>query len=158
MSVNVHIVTVAQSIAALSWPTGVTVKTFSSMPGNGILTPGIMYPNVENTWGNVAIDEDVAWSVDSASPIDLEYDLGYRYLHCTPQGGPGGIYDIYGGIVAIIASIMVVFMSNKKVTGAVSLRLLSMSKPGIVQDPAGNNFWGCNFTLRIKEFCEVVNL
>lgn len=155
MTVNVKITTVATSIAALTWPSGVTVKDFSNMPANGVLQPKMMYPNAEATWDNVEINQET-YGTMGAEKQDLFYDMGYRYLHCTPVGGPGGIYDIYGGIVSMIASLMVVFMSNDTVTGAVDVRLINATRPQIVTDPAGNQFWGCDFTLRVQEFCEIV--
>ncbi len=154
MAVYVKIATVATSIAALTWPSGVTVKDFSGMPASGNLIPGIMYPYADDTFGNVDFTEETYGTMGSEKQ-DLFYDLVYRYLHCTPNGGPGGIYDVFGGIVSKIASIAVVFRSNDVVPGAVDLRLKTFSKPKIVEDPAGNQFWGCDFTLRIQEFCEI---
>lgn len=153
MTINIKITTVATSIAALSWPAGVTVKDFSNIPQNGILTPGIMYPLVDDSEASPEITS-VMQGTGENKKMDFFYDLPYRYLHCAPQGGPGGIYDIYGGAMKTISAILRVFVVNDSVAGAVDMKVKSFTRPKIVADPAGNQFWGADFVLRVQEFTE----
>jgi len=154
MAVNVKISTVIASIAALSI-TDVTVLGLTDMPTHGNLAPQTLYPNAEKGIFGKVNSEPKTQGSGGNEKITLEYDLYYRYLHCAPVGSVGGLYDITSGLITNIATIMVSFLTNDTVSGAINLALTDVSGAGIVVDPAGNEFLGCDFTLRITEFCEV---
>jgi len=154
MTVNVKIRTVISAIAGLSI-SGVTIKDLDEIPGNTNLQPKTLYPNAEGVIRGLLPSRETYGTLGSEK-INLDYGIRYRYVHCTPDGSPGGVYDVVDDCVETIASILAVLLANDTVNGAVDVWLTSMSDfPIIVQDPAGNDFWGCDFTLGIKEFCEV---
>jgi hypothetical protein len=151
MTVTVHIATVATSIAALSI-SGVTIKDISGIPANANLQPATLYPNPDNWIDGIKIEAQT-FGIAGVEKQQLDYDLHYRYIHCAP--GAVGAFDYYPSLVSAIATIMQVICINDTVTGAQDFRLKSMSAPKIVTDPAGNSFWGCDFTFHVIEFLEV---
>lgn len=152
MTVYVKISTVCTAIAALSIP-GVTIKDLSGVPANANLAPRTLYPNPEGVIRGL-VPERQSQGVQGSEKINIEYGIRYRYLHCTPNGLTPG--DIVADCVSAVSSILAVILANDTVSGAVDLWLESMTDfPISVKDPAGNDFWGCDFTLHIKEFCEV---
>lgn len=153
MTVNIQIPTVFTSIAALSYPAGVTCVDISGIPENGNMTPGVLYPNPEGLFQTTMVKAPITLGVNGAENQDLEYDISYRYLHCAPGGGLVLLGALLLSAVVNITGIIKVFVSNDTISGAIDLRLKSMSRwPIKVTDPAGNSFWGCDFTLHIIEY------
>lgn len=147
--------TIFTSIAALTYPTGVTCKDISGIPENGNMTPGVLYPNPEPGLFQTTSTKPTTFGTNGGAKIDLEYDISYRYLHCAHGGGVVLIGVALLAAVLAIVGIMAVFTSNDTLTGAVDMRLKSMSKwPTTVTDPAGNSFWGCDFTLHVIEYLQ----
>ena len=159
MTIYIKTPTVSTSITSVIGAalrtSGVTVKDHTGIPANGTLLAKTMYPNLETFVSNETITRDTP-GVNGDEKKTYEYDLTYRYLHCLPAGGVGGVYDVYAGIFVIRTAVFAAFLNNSgNISGAVKAEFKGATKPGPVTDPAGNTFWGCDFTIRITEFCEV---
>jgi hypothetical protein len=155
MTVNIQLLTVTASIAALTFP-GVTVLDVGGVPNNLNLVTCRLYPNPDGLvrqWITEKGQDSRTFGTDGNEQQTAEYNLRYRYWHCAPLG-TGGIIgeNLYSALLNIVA-IMSVFTTRDTVTGCKDLRLVSMSDfPIMVKDPSGNDGWGCDFTLHIIEY------
>lgn len=151
MTVNIQLLTVTASIAALTFP-GVTVLDVDEVPNNLNLVTCRLYPNPDGFAGDVD-PSAVTLGVGGNESQDLPYTLRYRYWHCGPLGTGGPIGENLLSCLTNIIAIMKIFMTNDTVSGAIDLRLKSMSRfPIMVKDPAGNDGWGCDFTIKVLEY------
>lgn len=86
-----------------------------------------------------------------AAKINSNYSLNYIYLHCDVASGLGA-FAPFLGIYQSLQVILETIFTNDVVTGLVDLQLGSIGKVGVITDPAGNEFWGVNFSLKVLEF------
>ena len=151
MTANIQLLTVTASIAALTFP-GVTVLDIGGVPNNMNMVTCRLYPNPDGTVRQFTTKTQTLGAQGNEQQ-NAEYNLRYRYWHCAPNGTGGPIGETMLSAVTNIIAIMQVFATNDTVSGCKDLRLVTMSDfPIMVKDSAGNDGWGCDFTLKIIEF------
>ena len=150
MTVASALSTITNSIAALSI-SGVTIKDIDEIPQSAALLCPLLIPQPNDFVTDVNVEFQSLGSNGTAK-IDLSYTLNYVYLHA--ETGGVGTFDAYSGLITKLTAIIVKIMSNDAVSGAVDLRLQSVGNIGVIQDPAGNNYWGVLFSFRVLEFAQ----
>lgn len=152
MTYSAKFTTVATSIAGLTI-TGIGIRDLSNvlidvamacpvlMPGPGFISN--LQPVLPETYGTMGTER-----------LTLKYDITYRYFHCSISADQ--TWGLYDDIVANVAAIMVVLLSNDKMAGLSDLRIKSVSEiPGVVTDPSDNEYYGCDITLTVEQKCEL---
>lgn len=151
MTVAVNIETVAGSIAALSI-SGVTIKDYDNIPDNAVGLCPVMLPQPNGYITDIAPSFESFGSNGSAR-MNLAYTLNYVFLHSEIGSGINA-YAAFGDLMTKLAGIFVAIMSNDAISGAVDVRLQSVGNVGVVTDPAGNEYWGILFSLRVLEYVQ----
>ena len=140
MTVTCSVNTVASSIAALS-VSGVTIKDIDKIPDSAKLLCPVLIPQPNDYMSNVTVSFETFGS-NGGAKLNMEYDLNYVYLHCESGSGINAF--------APFSSLM----SNDAVTGLVDLTVNSISNVGIINDPAGNSYWGVLLSFHVLEFAQ----
>lgn len=152
MTYTVKFADVTAAIAALN-VTGVTIKDISAIPEQATLLCPIMFPQ-PNFVTDFQVKIDTLGTAGSEK-VTLEYDINYIYTHCTINAGLGGMFSVYAGMITNILAIIVKILLTDNPRDGVTLRLRTIPQAGPVNDPAGNQYWGCLFSLHVLEYCEV---
>ena len=145
MTIAVNLKTVATSIAGFSI-SGVTIKNVDNIPTSGAMICPVMFPNPNFVTG-VKVDVLTVGGYPTAM-IDMEYTLNYIYLHC--EAGGLSQLEVISPLLDKFADIVEAFAGNA-ILGLVDVTFDSNQAPGIIRDPAGNEFWGMMFTVKVKD-------
>jgi len=149
-SIKFKDVTAAVSNISIS---GVTVKDITGIPEQALMLCPLIFP-VPNFVTNLKTTIDTLGTAGSER-ITLEYDINYIYAHCAINANVGGLYSMYSGLVTNIIAVLVAMLINDNPRDGVTMRVGTVSNAGAVNDPAGNTYWGCAFSLHVTEFTEV---
>lgn len=150
MTITVAFATVADSIAGLTY-TGITAKDIDQIPDNAELLCPIFFPQPNDFVMDIQSTFQ-SFGSNGTAKIDLSYTLNYVYLHCKTGGI--GAFEANAGLIANIAVIVKAILSNDAITGAVDIVPQTIQSIGVVEDPAGNQFWGALFSFRVLEFSQ----
>jgi hypothetical protein len=151
MTVTCSVNTVASSIAALS-VSGVTIKDIDKIPDSAKLLCPVLIPQPNDYMSNTLMSFE-SFGSNGTAKMDLEYDLNYVYLHCEAGSGVNA-FAPFSSLMTKLAAILVVIFSNDAITGLVDMKLNSVSNVGIINDPAGNSYWGVLVSLHVKEYSQ----
>jgi len=149
MTITSSLVTIADSISKLTI-TGITLRDIDQIPPNASLLCPLLIPQPNDFVTDIST-EFVSFGSNGTAKINMQYTLNYVYLHAEAGSGVG-TYDVYSGLITNLAKIIVAILSNDAVTGAVDVSLQSISNIGVINDPAGNEYWGVLFSLRVLEY------
>ncbi len=150
MTVTCNVNTVAASIAALSI-SGVTIKDITAIPDSARMLCPILIPQPNGYMSNSTMTFE-SFGSNGAAKMNLEYDLNYVFLY-SEVGGISA-FAAYSGLMTKLAAVLVSIMSNDAITGLVDMRLNSIGDIGVINDPAGNEFWGVLLSFHILEFAQ----
>jgi hypothetical protein len=151
MTITSALVTVADSISKLV-VTGITIKDIDEIPDNAAMLCPILIPQPNGYISDISV-EFQSFGSNTGAKIDMDYTLNYVYLHC--QAGLGlGTFSIYSGLITKLAAIIVAILSNDAITGLVDMQLQNIGNIGVIDDPAGNQYWGVLLSFRVKEFSQ----
>ncbi len=148
MTVTVEVDTVSLSIAALSI-SGVTIKDIDHIPDSAKLLCPLLIPQPNDYMSNTKV-ASMSFGSNGSQKINLEYDLQYVYLHCESGSGVNA-FAPYGSLIRKIKQILITLISNDSISGLVDLTVNSISNVGIINDPAGNSYWGVLVSLHVLE-------
>ncbi|MCR4308375.1 MAG: hypothetical protein NUV80_07540 [Candidatus Berkelbacteria bacterium] len=151
MTVTCSVNTVATSIAGLTI-TGVTIKDITAIPDSANMLCPILIPQPNGYMSNTSMTFETFGSNGTAK-MNMEYDLNYVYLHCEAGSGVNA-FAPFSSLMTNLAAILVVILSNDKVNGLVDMKLGSVGEIGIINDPAGNSYWGVLFSLHCLEYVQ----
>ena len=151
MTVTCSVNTVASSIAALS-VSGVTIKDIDKIPDSAKLLCPVLIPQPNDYMSNVTVSFETFGS-NGGAKLNMEYDLNYVYLHCEAGSGVNA-FAPFSSLMTKVALILETIMSNDAVTGLVDLTVNSISNVGIINDPAGNSYWGVLLSFHVLEFAQ----
>jgi len=143
--------TITNSIAALSI-TGVTIKDVDEIPQSAALICPVLIPQ-PNGFVSDFSQERVSFGSNGTAKMDFNYNLNYVFLYAEAGSGVG-TFDIYSGLMTKLSAILVAFASNDKIDGLVDLETSGIGDIGIIQDPAGNQYWGILISLRVLEHAQ----
>ena len=151
MSATVDILTVTHSISSLSI-SGVTVKDTHDVTDSMGLATAMLMPNLA---GPFLTDVSIEYDESSQQYLRLNYSLHYRYYHCQIGGGLGGVFGPYSALLTNVIAIYLAFSGDATLSGALNNIYPTLDYVGGVQDLAGNDYHGADFTLRIVQLLEV---
>lgn len=148
MTIVSSISTVANSIAGLTI-SGVTIKDIDQIPDSARLLCPLLIPRPNNYLTDISVNFDTFGSNGTAQ-ISTSYTLNYVFIFCEV----GGIssFDAFAGLVTKLSAILVAINSNDTITGAVDMKVNSVGDIGVITDPAGIEYWGLEFSMRVLEY------
>lgn len=149
MAVTVHIQTVATAISNLS-VSGVTIKDITAIPPSAALLCPILIPAPQYV-SNV-VPTVLTTGGYPAAKINLNYTLNYIYLHCHAGSGLSQL-EIINPLMTNFTAIISAIVGNN-ILGLVDIQFNGSQEIGIITDPAGNEFWGVMFSLRVEDIVQ----
>jgi hypothetical protein len=150
LSTTLDFATVTHSIASLSI-SGVTVKDIHEIPDMVGLGAGVLSPRPDNFVTGFSVTPAEV----SSQNLDVRYTLNYVYFHCKIQGGLGGLFSVYSGLITAIAAIVKAFANDAKLSGSIDGGLPVINRIGPIMDASGNSYHGCEVSISILQFLEV---
>jgi len=141
--------TVTNSIAALS-VTGLTIKDLDEIPAraDGRQATLIALPSFVTAF---AMERD-SFGGGSEAKMTVSYTLNYRLLYAPEGQGRAGTLENYDNMVALVMAFWDEVMAIDEFSGAVDIVPAGISNMGLVNDPADNQWIGCDIALRCIEF------
>jgi hypothetical protein len=150
MTITSSIATVADSIAGLTI-SGVTIKDIDQIPDSARMLAPLLIPTPDNFVTDLGYTFE-SFGFNGTPKINTNYTLNYVFLFC--EVGGMGAFSAFSGLIAKLSAILVAIMSNDTITGAVDVKINSVGNIGVIQDPAGVEFWGLEFSLRVLEYSQ----
>ena len=151
MTITSSIETVADSIAGLTI-LGVTIRDIDQIPDTANMLCPLLIPDPSGFVTDISVSFETYGSNGSAK-INTNYTLNYIFLFCEVGSGIG-TYAAYSGLITKLSAILVAINSNDSISGAVDVKINNISNIGVVTDPAGIEYWGLSFSLRILEYSQ----
>lgn len=151
MTITSTIATVADSISNLSI-SGVTIKDIDQIPDTARMLTPLLIPQPANFVTGLGVDFKTFGS-NGGAKIDTTYTLNYVFLYCEVGSGLGS-FAAFSGLVGKLEDILDAINSNDAITGAVDIKVNTIGNIGVITDPAGNEFWGLEFSLRVLEYTQ----
>jgi hypothetical protein len=149
MAITVHIQTAATAIAGLT-VSGVTIKDITAIPTSAALLCPILIPSPQYV-SNVVPTVHTTGGYPAAK-IDLNYTLNYIYLHCDAGSGMSQL-EIINGLMTNFSAIIAAIVGNN-ILGLIDIQFNGSQEIGIITDPAGNEYWGVMFSLRVQDMVQ----
>lgn len=141
--------TVATSIAGLS-VSGVNMKDVDEIPEKVEARDcPIIFPKPDGFLSDLEVEVDSFGSASAKKTV--RYKLNYVFLQ-APVGSARGLFDVYEDCVTNALAFLDALIANDAITGAVDIQPSGIPTFGPTQDPSGNTFHGCIFSLAVEEF------
>lgn len=150
MTITSTISTVADSIAGLTI-SGVTIKDIDQIPDTARMLCPLLIPKPDNFVTDLSVSFETFGS-NGGAKINTNYTLNYVFLFC--EVGGMGAFAAFSGLVSKLSAILVAINSNDAITGAVDMKINSIGNIGVITDPAGVEYWGLEFSLRVLEYTQ----
>lgn len=84
--------------------------------------------------------------------FNVTYTLTYRLLHSKIGTGRSGLFTTYSGMVAKAGLFLDAIIANDNIAGAIDISPNSITNFGLVSDPLGNPYHGCDIGIGVLEF------
>ena len=150
MTIASTISTVTDGIAGLII-SGVTIKDIDQIPEAARLLTPLIIPQPNNFVTDLSVTFETFGSNGSAK-INTNYTLNYVFLFCEVSGISA--FAAFSGLIEKLSAILVAIDSNDAISGAVDVKINSIGNLGVITDPAGVEFWGLEFSLRVLEYTQ----
>ncbi len=150
MTIASTISTVTDSIAGLII-SGVTIKDIDQIPEAARLLTPLIIPQPNNFVTDLSVTFETFGSNGSAK-MNTNYTLNYVFLYC--EVGGLSAFAAFSGLIEKLSAILVAIDSNDAISGAVDVKINSIGNLGVITDPAGVEFWGLEFSLRVLEYTQ----
>jgi hypothetical protein len=148
MTVSLNLANVADAISSISI-SGVTVKDKDQIVGSWVSQPNVLYPNPDAWITNFGLQYD-ALMQGTTAPMTITYTLNYRLLG-VQVGDIATFPASYSALVdKLILVINAIITNPAPYSGKVEMRISGVSI-GARTDPAGNNYFGADFSVNISE-------
>lgn len=151
MTISSTIATVADSIAGLTI-SGVTIKDIDQIPDTASMLTPLLIPQPANFVTNLSV-EFKTFGSNGGAKIDTSYTLNYAFLFCEVGSGISS-FAAFSGLIGKLQEILVAITSNDAITGAVDVKIGTIGNIGVITDPAGVEYWGLEFSLRVLEYTQ----
>lgn len=152
MTIDINLVTVADSIAALN-VSGVNVRDIDQIPESALSILPVLYPRPNEFITNLKWSRET-YGTDSVAAMNLTYVLHYHYLHAVVGSG-GGLLAAYSGLLTNLVKILTAIFEDSNPSGAVDMQLVSISSVGVLTDPAGlEKYHGVEISLQVMEYIQ----
>lgn len=150
MTITSTIATVADSISNLSI-SGVTIKDIDGIPDSAVMLCPLLIPQPNNFVTDLSVSFETYGS-NGGAKINTSYTLNYVFLFC--EVGGLGAFASFAGLISKLQSILVAINSNDAISGAVDMKINSIGNIGVITDPAGKEYWGLEFSLKVLEYSQ----
>ena len=130
---------------------GVTIKDIDQIPEAARLLTPLIIPQPNNFVTDLSVTFETFGSNGSAK-INTNYTLNYVFLFC--EVGGLSAFAAFSGLIEKLSAILVAIDSNDAISGAVDVKINSIGNLGVITDPAGVEFWGLEFSLRVLEYTQ----
>jgi hypothetical protein len=140
------IATVADSISKLSI-SGLTIKDVNELPDSVQARDCPVIIPAPNFVTNFQAERQEL----TVNELDYRYTLNYRLL-AFPVGSGRGIFEAYPKAVEWTGKFLDALVANHSITGAVDIEPGSVISFGVVEDPGGSSFHGCDIAINVLEF------
>ena len=151
MTIDFKLQTVTAAIAALNIG-DITVKDIDAIPDSARLLCPLIIPNPNNFLTSITFTRASMGGAGSAL-MDSSYVLNYIYLHCEARSGIDN-YASYNGLMTNLSLILEAIFGNDDINGAVDMVLDGVDRVDYIKDPAGIEYLGVMFRLKITEFVQ----
>jgi hypothetical protein len=145
MTYAINFVTVADSVSKLSI-SGVTCKDIDQITASRMGQAATLTPRPDGFITDIEITSDEL----TKQKLTLKYAMNFTYYHC-PIGSTLNFAD-YTNMITNIAAIISAMVEDNTLAGALDTGTPTVSDIGMVLDPAGNFFHGCQISLSISQF------
>ena len=151
MSAYLNAVAIASSIAALPI-VGVQIRDLDAIPEMvSARDCPVMYPKPDGFINNLGVDR-ISYGSALESRKNATYTLTYRYLH-NPEGvDRAGSYRLFDAMMNNVDEIVSRIIDNDDLSGTVDITPAEISNLGLVLDPAGYAFHGCDIAFNVLVF------
>lgn len=150
MTIASTISTVTDGIAGLII-SGVTIKDIDQIPEAARLLTPLVIPQPNNFVTDLSVTFETFGSNGSAK-MNTNYTLNYVFLFC--EVGGLSAFAAFSGLIEKLSAILVAIDSNDAISGAVDVKINSIGNLGVITDPAGVEFLGLEFSLRVLEYTQ----
>lgn len=148
MTVSLNLANVAGAISNIS-VSGVTVKNKDEVAGSWTSKPNVLFPNPENWVTGFSMTWD-ALLQSAEAPMTISYTLNYRFLGVA-VGDISAMPVSYSALVdKLILIINAIISTPAPYSGRIEMKIGDVSI-GPKIDPAGNNYYGADFSVSISE-------
>jgi hypothetical protein len=145
----IAIATVANSIQSLT-VVGLTIYDVDNIPAAVDVRQTAALVPIENYVTDMTVTRDSFGG--PVAKMTLTYNLHY-FLYFKEWGaGRAGALEYYDGTIDMIAAIWDAVLDIYILNGAVDILPAGISSIGMVIDPAGNQFRGCELIFAVTEF------
>lgn len=154
MTITINIETIATAISQLNI-SGVRIIDIDNIPDTARLLCPVMIPNVDNPagfWTDIQMTRASTGGAGSAL-MDLTYNLHYIYLHCEAKSGTNN-YSTHASAIHSLTNILKAIFENDDIDGAVDMVINNIGGVGVFKDPAGIEYVGVMFSLKVTEFIQ----
>jgi len=103
-----------------------------------------------NEFVSVPVVTSVSFGSGATHQMNVTYNLNYRYFHAPV--GKGDLIQTWSDMVDNLFEIFYQIAVNDVVEDAIDVQIVNVTQFGVVEDGAGNNFHGCDITLKILEY------
>jgi len=87
----------------------------------------------------------------ASARINVTYVLRYRFFYAE-VGDERALNEIFQGFVGKVTEIVDAVIAGDSTADAIDLQVVDISPFGVVSDPVGNQFHGCDFGIQVLEF------
>lgn len=151
MTISVETPNVAAEIAQLDFG-DINTRDLDNIPDSAALLCPILIPQ-PNDFITSITPTTMSLGSNGDPKLNLEYTLNYVYLHAEAGSGIGA-FSMYASVIANLKKILEVILGNDAIDSAIDLKIESVGNIGVIEDPAGNEFWGLLFSLRVLEYAQ----
>ena len=144
-----EIAAIADSISALVVD-GLKICDLDEIPETVDPRQPTIFPNPVNFVSNIEQVRD-SFGGGSVAKQHVTYDLTYRLCY-APVGSGRGLFEIYPDMVAAAYRFLDAVVAVDVMVGLEDITVIAIPAFGPVPDMAGNNFHGCDITLKVLEF------
>lgn len=92
-----------------------------------------------------------AMGTGAVAPITVKYVLRWRFFYAE-VGTERGQYDIFQGFIQKVTAIIDAVIANDATSDAIHLQVVDVGTFGVVTDPTGNQFYGCDIGIEVTEY------
>jgi len=144
------ITTITNSIAALS-VSGVTIQDVDEIIEHVKERDCPLVQPLPNGFVNgLSVTRD-SQGPGSIALKTVRYTLTYRLMYAAVGTGRG-LFDVYDDMITKAGLFLDALLADDALSGSVDITPMGALNFGLVGDPAGNVFHGCDFQLQVMEF------
>lgn len=150
---GLKVATVWDSIAALSIA-GLTIRDIDQVTEVWEVRTPTLYPDIASPLDLPAPTRQSFGTVANGAKKDVSYTLNYVFTF-APIGSTRGVKDIISSMFAMLVLIFNAVTESDALTGSVNIDPRIASAGVVVEDLAGNKFYGLRLAFDVTEFYEV---